>query len=51
MINRGQGGIEQAFLDYNKALYLHNHKVYAVINKRAKMKQYNSGGTKILRTY
>lgn len=40
MINRGLGGIEQAFLDYNKALSLYNHKIYAIIDKRAKIKQY-----------
>ena len=40
MINRGKGGIEQAFLDYNQALTLHKHQVYAVISNKAKIKQH-----------
>lgn len=35
MFGRGQGGIEQAFLDYNEALLLAGHKVLAVTHPLA----------------
>ena len=39
MTSRILGGIEQAFLDYNKSLHLNNHKVINVINTNAKIKE------------
>lgn len=38
MASKTSGGIEQAFLDYNEALVLKDHKVFAVYNKNGKIK-------------
>lgn len=40
MIARGLGGVEQAFLDYNKALLMENFDVLAVTDKRAKINKF-----------
>jgi len=45
MTSKVLGGIEQAFLDYNKALSLKNHKVINIINKNAKIKSKISNET------
>ena len=38
MSSKVLGGVEQVFLDYNEALNLKNHEVYAFYNKFGKIK-------------
>lgn len=40
MISKRTGGVEQAFLDYNSALKMHNHQILAIVDIKTKVKSF-----------